>query len=120
MAAVTQETLDTLRRLAEAATPGPYVTDVFTDHEGREVPMLMQGRGLNGHLAYGTHFHDWDQAEADFEFFAAADPSAILALLDALAEVEALRKRAEERSQADHRIASLASADAIRQIKRAE
>lgn len=90
------ETIDTanLRALAEAATPGPwigagpsfgaplpaYLNEVVTDHQNEDeddVTIVMAEHGAE------------DENTANISFVAAANPAAILALLDRLAAAEA-------------------------------
>ncbi len=86
---LSREQRDELRRLAEAATPGPWDTDTHRDDDGREVPMLMQAYGINGHIAYGTGFGDGEQERINFGYLNAADPQTVLELLDELEAAEA-------------------------------
>jgi len=76
---VTDEQRAELRRLAEAATPGPWAY----------APISAESE-LGKHLPRRT-----EQEEADARYIAAADPAAVLALLDErdalAAEVERLR-----------------------------
>ncbi|HHN0112341.1 TPA: ead/Ea22-like family protein [Pseudomonas aeruginosa] len=89
-----------LRRLAKAATPGPWTLYVPEDYQGpEELPgygvECAEGRAIVwGALEPETGC----QFDRDAEFIAAANPKAILALLDEIdrlkAENEALRKDA--------------------------
>ncbi|MDI2345926.1 ead/Ea22-like family protein [Pseudomonas aeruginosa] len=86
-----------LRRLAKAATPGPWTLYVPEDYQGpEELPgygvECAEGRAIVwGALEPETGC----QFDRDAEFIAAANPKAILALLDEIdrlkAENEALR-----------------------------
>lgn len=70
---------DKLRELAQAATPGPWWTDATCD--------VYAGRGSCEDLAvaYGV----FGGRPRDAEFIAAANPTAILALLDGLQAAKA-------------------------------
>lgn len=76
-----------LRELAEKATPGPWVrgngNDVSVSESGDEAYWEWEEAGP-------AQFHDarGQQASADADFCAAANPATVLALLD---EIEALR-----------------------------
>lgn len=91
MTVPTREALEALRKLAEAATPGPWVEDIESI-----------GQDCNHGQSYyccGPYHQRGPEAEArsrsDAAYIAAANPTAILALLAELsalrAEVEALR-----------------------------
>ncbi|HDQ4479369.1 TPA: ead/Ea22-like family protein [Pseudomonas aeruginosa] len=95
-----------LRRLAKAATPGPWTLYVPEDYQGpEELPgygvECAEGRAIVwGALEPETGC----QFDRDAEFIAAANPKAILALLDEIdrlkAENEALRKIISECAKA--------------------
>ena len=74
-----------LRRLAEAATPGPWEWD---DDHG-----LRHGRSFGGVLFRCGALYGPDAADA--AFIAAANPAAVLALLDVAAERDALAAKVE-------------------------
>lgn len=92
---LTNEELQRLRRLAEAATPGPWPV------------MTWYGADDGGFAAIGPHHVSQDtdddypggpveeRAMADAEFIAAANPTVVLALLDWLASAMAERDVAE-------------------------
>ena len=84
------ETLDLveLRRLAENATPGPWEWD---DNHAR--PGLRHGRSFGGVLFRCGALYGPDAADA--AFIAAANPAAVLALLDVAAERDALAAKVE-------------------------
>lgn len=86
-----------LRRLAEAATEGPWESVKRTGYEGDHYDLIQTQQERNG----------WEIAEVRMDvphensaFIAAASPSTILALLDELAEDEGAmkvwRRRAEQ------------------------
>lgn len=72
-----------LRKLAEAATPGPWTWAAFDGHDQPEI-------------AIGNEITLLNATEADAEFIAAANPTATLALLD---ERDALEKENEALEQ---------------------
>ena len=80
-----------LRRLAENATPGPWEADGFTvtQHWARPEPWLtITGDAVScGDYCYGGTARGIEEL-ADAEFIAAANPIAVLGLLD---EADALR-----------------------------
>ena len=76
-----------LRRLAEAATPGPWEWD---DNHAR--PGLRHGRSFGGVLFRCGALYGPDAADA--AFIAAANPAAVLALLDHLAHMREARDNA--------------------------
>ena len=76
-----------LRRLAEAATPGPWEWD---DNHAR--PGLRHGRSFGGVLFRCGALYGPDAADA--AFIAAANPAVVLALLDRLAHMREARDAA--------------------------
>ena len=76
-----------LRRLAEAATPGPWEWD---DNHAR--PGLRHGRSFGGVLFRCGALYGPDAADA--AFIAAANPAVVLALLDRLAHMTEARDNA--------------------------
>lgn len=90
-----------LRRLAKAATPGPWTLYVPEDYQGpEELPgygvECAEGRAIVwGALEPETGC----QFDRDAEFIAAANPQAILALLD---EINGLRSRLEIDERTPH------------------
>ena len=72
-----------LRRLAEAATPGPWRTSKADD------TAIMSFDNDVAHTV-GIYEVEAETMEADAAYIAAANPAAILALLDRLARVETL------------------------------
>ena len=79
-----------LRRLAEAATPGPWEWD---DNHAR--PGLRHGRSFGGVLFRCGALYGPDAADA--AFIAAANPAVVLALLDRLAHMREARDNARGR-----------------------
>ena len=77
-----------LRRLAEAATPGPWEWD---DDHAR--PGLRHGRSFGGVLFRCGALYGPDAGDA--AYIAAANPAAVLGLLDALDERDALAAKVE-------------------------
>lgn len=90
-----------LRRLAKAATPGPWTLYVPEDYQGpEELPgygvECAEGRAIVwGALEPETGC----QFDRDAEFIAAANPQAILAMLD---EIDRLRSRLEIDERTPH------------------
>ncbi|MDY1143041.1 ead/Ea22-like family protein [Pseudomonas aeruginosa] len=90
-----------LRRLAKAATPGPWILYVPEDYQGpEELPgygvECAEGRAIVwGALEPETGC----QFDRDAEFIAAANPNTILALLD---EIDGLRSRLEIDERTPH------------------
>lgn len=90
-ARVTPETLAELRRLAEAATPGPW--EAFGAVDGRRgerwLGVTTDMRAIESARA-GDVFAAQNCTRQDALFIAAANPAAVLALLDAAAERDRL------------------------------
>ena len=83
---LTPEKLAELRRLAEAATPGPWRTEYLMGAGNDLLTAIIAGRATPDDLrVIGSTL-----AERDGQFIAAANPSVVLALLDAAAERDAL------------------------------
>ena len=80
---MTQEQINELRKLAQAATPGPWIKRGY---------VLGIGCGVDGVTAVAHH-----TTSADADFIGAANPAAILALIqqrdELLAALEQERKR---------------------------
>ena len=73
--------IEKLKRLAEAATPGPWVVDGDTDaFTGGPHVMTEDGAGLLG-MWDGQYEIDSDAQEANAAYIAAANPAAILELI---------------------------------------
>ena len=80
-----------LRRLAEAATPGPWRTEYLMGAGNDLLTAIVAGRATPDDLrVIGSTL-----AERDGKFIAAANPSVVLALLDAAAERDALAAKVE-------------------------
>ena len=83
---------DELRKLAEAATPGPWEADggEISQHWSRPEPWreIIGTRVACGSYCYGGTAQGVERTE-DAEFIAAANPAAVLGLLDQLDAAEA-------------------------------
>ena len=79
---MTQEQINELRKLAEAATPGPWIKRGY-------VPGI--GCGVDGVTAVAHH-----TTSADADFISAANPAAILALIQQRDELMEALKDARE------------------------
>ena len=92
-----------LRRLAEAATPGPW--EAFGAVDGRRgerwLGVTTDMRATESARA-GDVFAAQDCTRQDALFIAAANPAAVLALLDAAAERDELAAAWDEGHQAGH------------------
>jgi hypothetical protein len=86
-----------LRELAEQATPGPRVVtrDGGVDANG-EGWFHVEVDFPDGDPGAGLMLGDHELAEADAAFIAAANPAAVLALLDALTQAEEELGRARD------------------------
>ena len=95
MSDLTPETLAELRRLAEAATPGPW--EAFGAVDGRRgerwLGVTTDMRATESARA-GDVFAAQDCTRQDALFIAAANPAAVLALLDHLAHMREARDNA--------------------------
>lgn len=101
-----------LRRLAEAATPGPWRTYRESDFDG-----IMIESDSKCICAFDTWEHRPDEREPDAAFIAAANPTTVLALLD---DNEALRKQLDIATELlDSRNKQLAAAQAEVDVLRA-
>ncbi|MFK1194740.1 ead/Ea22-like family protein [Pseudomonas aeruginosa] len=90
-----------LRRLAKAATPGPWTLYVPEDYQG---PDELPGYGVEcaegRAIVWGALEPETGcQFDRDAEFIAAANPQAILAMLD---EIDRLRSRLEIDERTPH------------------
>ena len=81
-----------LRRLAEAATPGPW--DCYRPHPAYRAYSVDQVMP-EGHLGETVAVTEDTNADANGLYIAAANPAAVLALLDAAAERDALAAKVE-------------------------
>ena len=92
-----------LRRLAEAATPGPW--EAFGAVDGRRgerwLGVTTDMRAIESARA-GDVFAAQNCTRQDALFIAAANPAVVLALLDAAAERDALAAAWDEGHQAGH------------------
>jgi hypothetical protein len=82
-----------LRELAEAATPGPW-KHRQVPHPNGEVHYDTVRDCYGGPVAYDSDAHEADFREQDAAFIAAANPQAVIALLDALRGAKAVRDTA--------------------------
>ena len=100
---LTPEKLAELRRLAEAATPGPW--EAFGAVDGRRgerwLGVTTDMRAIESARA-GDVFAAQNCTRQDALFIAAANPATVLALLDAAAERDALAAAWDEGHQAGH------------------
>ena len=98
MSDLTSEKLDELRRLAEAATPGPW--EAFGAVGGRRgerwLGVTTDMRAIESARA-GDVFAAQDCTRQDALFIAAANPAAVLALLD---DADALRRELAHMTEA--------------------
>ena len=82
---LTPEPIAELRRLAEAATPGPWRTEYLMGAGNDLLTAIIAGRATPDDLrVIGSTL-----AERDGKFVAAASPAVVLALLDELDELRA-------------------------------
>src|SRR5690606_33613519 len=84
---LTLERLSELRRIAEAATPGPYEVVGLAGYGG---PYALRMPHRSGRTWYGV---EGIKRREDAEYFAAMNRNTVLALLD---EIERLRREREE------------------------
>ena len=87
MADLTPDRLQELRRIAEAATPGPYEVVGLAGIGG---PYALRMTHRSGRTWYGV---EAIKRREDAEYFAAMNRNTVLALLD---EIEELRRGVEE------------------------
>ena len=87
MADLTPERLAELRRIAEAATPGPWAWRMSKD--GRILDLITLETGYNEEIITPSHINAWLQVKGGLkDFIPAFDPATALALLD---RIEALQ-----------------------------
>lgn len=89
---MTDEELENLKRLAQAATPGPWVTS----DDGHTISSYHPERGYCIHMGYPDRDAFWAAMhkvyEADSRYIAAANPQTILSLIEGYERMrEALR-----------------------------
>src|SRR5690606_39915537 len=88
MAELTPDRLQELRRIAEAATPGPWAWRMSKD--GRILDLITLETGYNEEIITPSHINAWLQVKGGLkDFIPAFAPSTALALLD---EIERLRR----------------------------
>lgn len=96
----------TLRKAAEAATPGPWKTHLVDDTcvvaDSVDVATTCDSSNVERSDSYNN---DFERMEADAAYIAAANPQAILALLD---ERDALTARVAELEKALNAVAGTA------------
>ena len=82
---MTQADHDELRRLAEAATAGPWGAVEYADHQWFiDLPRRRAWAQLDDETIEGNQYNASEQDKRDAHYIAAADPATILALLDSL------------------------------------
>lgn len=86
---MTNDKYNRLRALCAAATPGPWVSAWDDEVADDETPLIRTGHG--GSIVAGMWYDGPRGAclEADAAFIAAADPSTVVVLLDAIEAAEA-------------------------------
>jgi hypothetical protein len=84
-----------LRKLAEAATPGPWSHEASSLHERDHILYSNRTDMMHGLNLMTLADGDWNHVN-NVEFITAADPSTILSLLDRLVAAEDRVKRLEE------------------------
>lgn len=99
MAEMTPDRLQELRRIAEAATPGPWAWRMSKD--GQILDLITLETGYNEEIITPSHINAWLQVKGGLkDFIPAFDPTTALELLDALAaaraEAERWRQQYEE------------------------
>lgn len=87
-----------LRALAEAATPGPW--ESFHDRIAPDTAVVTAEHDES--LAVCEHEHEPQFRDADAAFIAAANPTAVLALLDEVDRLRADITAAEQRGREDN------------------
>lgn len=101
--------VDELRRLAQAATPGPWkqhlVDDTCVTDDRRDICTTFPEGGYDDDVDFNT---DIEGRERDAAFIAAANPAAIIAILD---EKDALTARVAELEAALIKICDTADAN---------
>ena len=109
---MTPEIQAELRRLAEAATPGPWRTEYLMGAGNDLLTAIVAGRATPDDLrVIGSTL-----AERDGKFIAAANPAVVLALLDAAAERDRLAA-AIEHARRVHTCAECAHRDGCDTIR---
>ena len=96
MSGLTVERLAELRRIAEAATPGPWAWRMNKD--GRILDLITLETGYNEEIITPSHISAWLQVKSGLkDFIPAFAPATALALLD---EIERLRREREVLAEA--------------------
>src|SRR5690606_12936570 len=89
---MTPDRLRELRRVAEAATPGPWAWRMSQD--GRILDLITLETGYNEEIITPSHINAWLQVKGGLkDFIPTFDPATALALLD---EIERLRRVLEQ------------------------
>lgn len=92
MSGLTAERLAELRRIAEAAPPGPWAWRMNKD--GRILDLITLETGYNEEIITSSHISAWLQVKGGLkDFIPAFAPATVLAMLD---EIERLRREREE------------------------
>jgi len=92
MTDLTPERLQELRRIAEAATPGPWAWRMSKD--GRILDLIALETGYNEEIITPSHINAWLQVKGGLkDFIPAFEPATVLALLD---RIEALERQNSE------------------------
>src|SRR5690606_1065250 len=96
MAELTPDRLAELRRIAEAATPGPWEWRMSKD--GRILDLITLETGYNEEIITPSHVSAWLQVNRGLkDFIPAFDPPTVLALLDEIAAARAEAERWKRR-----------------------
>ena len=96
MSDMNPERIAELRRIAEAATPGPWAWRMNKD--GRILDLITLETGYNEEIITPSHVSAWLQVNRSLrDFIPAFDPTTVLALLD---EIERLRREREVLAEA--------------------
>lgn len=96
MSDLTPDRLAALRRVAEAATPGPWEWRMSKD--GRILDLITLETGYNEEIITPSHINAWLQVKGGLkDFIPAFAPATALALLD---EIERLRREREVLAEA--------------------
>jgi len=90
--------LDALEKLADEATPGPWIADITSARSYASVrrasgPPTRTGRAAIVRLQTALNSQRAEEAKADAAFIAAANPATIKALIAELKEARGLLKR---------------------------
>lgn len=92
MSDLNPERLAELRRIANAATPGPWEWRMSKD--GRILDLITLETGYNEEIITPSHINAWLQVKGGLkDFIPTFDPPTVLALLD---EIERLRRERKE------------------------